>query len=85
MVARAENDFDFYSRRALEEARAAAKAASVVVGAAHRHMAAVYAARVQEEYEAAQMIDDVETEDDPALDDPAFDDVGEYEEDARQA
>lgn len=58
MLARSENDFDFFSRRALEEARAAAAAKSIEAGAAHRHMAAVYAARLRDEQLAAEGIDD---------------------------
>jgi hypothetical protein len=38
-----ETDFHFYSRRALEEGRAATQAACPVAAAAHRRMAAVYA------------------------------------------
>ena len=58
MLARSENDSDFFSRRALEEARAAAVAKSIEAGAAHRHMAAVYAARLRDEQLAAEGISD---------------------------
>ena len=49
MLARAENDVDFFSRRAMEEARAAAAAKTVAVGSAHRQMAAIYAQRLRDE------------------------------------
>lgn len=58
MLARAENDVDFFSRRAMEEARAAAAAKSIAAGAAHRQMAAIYAARLRDEQLAAEGIDD---------------------------
>lgn len=59
MLDRAETEIDFYSRRAMEEAHAAAAAASVVVGAAHRHMAAAYAARLRDEQEAEALLDEL--------------------------
>ena len=58
MLARAEKDVEFFSRRALEEARAAATAKSVAAGAAHRQMAAIYAARLRDRQLAAEGIDD---------------------------
>ena len=58
MLPRSENDVTFFSRRALEEARAAAAAKSIVVGAAHRHMAAIYAQRLRDEQLIAEGVDD---------------------------
>ena len=58
MLARAENDVDFFSRRAMEEARAAAAARSVAAGAAHRQMAAIYAAQLRDRQLAAEGIVD---------------------------
>lgn len=58
MLARSEQDLDFFGRRALEEARAAAAAKSVAAGAAHRQMAAIYAQRLRDRQFAAEGIDD---------------------------
>lgn len=58
MLARAENDFDFFSRRAMEEARAAAIAKSAAASAAHRHMAAAYAALLRDDEHAVVSIAD---------------------------
>jgi hypothetical protein len=55
----AETELDFYSRRAMEEAHAAAHARSPSVGAAHRHMAAAYAARLRDEQQAEAWLDDL--------------------------
>lgn len=52
-----ETDLDFYSRRAMEEAQAAAAASSAPVSAAHRHMAAAYSARLRAEEEAAEWLE----------------------------
>lgn len=64
MLNRAETEFDFYSRRAMEEAQAAAKAASRLVGAVHRRMAAAYAARLRDEQETdarfEELLDELE-------------------------
>lgn len=54
MPLRDESDFDFFSRRAMEESRAAARAGSRRVGAAHRRMAVAYAVRMREEQLAAE-------------------------------
>ena len=59
MLARAENDVDFFSRRAMEEARAAAAARSVAAGSAHRQMAAIYAAQLRDRQLAAEGIVDL--------------------------
>lgn len=69
MLARAENDFDFFSRRAMEEARAAAIAKSAAASAAHRHMAAAYAALLRDDEHAVVSIADAGMEWDEA-DDP---------------
>ena len=80
MLARAETDLDFYSRRAMEEARAAARATNVAAGAAHRHMAAIYAARLQEEG-FGEMLDEPDAR--PAVDEDWGLDLHTGDEDAR--
>lgn len=74
MLARAENDFDFFSRRAMEEARAAALAKSAAASAAHRHMAAAYASLLRDDRHAVVSIADAGTV--PDQDDDMDGDVG---------
>ena len=54
-----ESDFDYYSRRALEEGHAAARAASPETKAAHRRMAVAYATLLLEDLPADPGIDDL--------------------------
>ncbi len=44
-----ETDLAFYSRRAMEESRAAARTGSRRASSAHRHMAVAYAVRMRDE------------------------------------
>lgn len=54
MQPREESDLDFFSRRAMEESRAAANAGSRMASSAHRHMAVAYAVRMRDEQLAAE-------------------------------
>lgn len=54
-----ESDFDYYSRRALEEGHAAARAANPVTAAAHRRMAVVYASLLAEDLPPDPELDDL--------------------------
>jgi hypothetical protein len=47
-----ESELEFYSRRAMEEARSARRAVSPQAAAAHRYLAAAYAALVAKETQA---------------------------------
>jgi len=52
-----ETELQFYSRRAMEESRAAVRAASPQAAAAHRYLAAAYANLVKREFETAADFD----------------------------
>lgn len=74
MRAREETDLDFFSRRAIEEARSAAISECARASAAHRRMAAVYAGRLRDEQSAeenfAALLVDIDLADgDPPPDD----------------
>jgi hypothetical protein len=53
----AESELQFYSRRAMEESRAAARAANPQAAAAHRYLAGTYAGLVKREIETAAELD----------------------------
>ena len=53
MPQREESDLAFYSRRAMEESRAAARTGSRRASSAHRHMSVAYAVRMRDEELAA--------------------------------
>ena len=53
----AETDLQFFSRRALEESRAALRASSPQAAAAHRYLAAAYGALTKREIETAAELD----------------------------
>jgi hypothetical protein len=53
----AESDLQFYSRRAMEESRSAQRATCGKAAAAHRYLAASYAALVKQEIEMAAELD----------------------------
>ena len=53
----AETDLQFYSRRGLEESRAAKRAACPKAAAAHRYLAASYSSLVKREMETAAALD----------------------------
>lgn len=55
----AESDLQFYSRRAMEESRSAQRATCSKAAAAHRYLAASYAALVKREIETAAELDDL--------------------------
>jgi hypothetical protein len=55
----AETDLQFYSRRAMEESRSAQRATCGKAAAAHRYLAASYAALVKREIETAAELDDL--------------------------
>lgn len=55
----AETELQFYSRRALEESRAAIRAACPQAAAAHRYLASSYAGLVKREIEAAAQLDEL--------------------------
>lgn len=52
-----ETELQFYSRRAMEESRAAGRAACPQAAAAHRYLAAAYAGMVKREIEVAAQLD----------------------------
>lgn len=52
-----ETDLQLYSRRAMEESRAALRAACPQAAAAHRYLAAAYAGLVKHEIEIAAELD----------------------------
>ena len=54
-----ESDFDYYSRRALEEGHAAARAPCPETKAAHRRMAVAYATMLLEELPEAADLDNL--------------------------
>lgn len=56
-AATAETELQFYSRRAMEESRAAKRAASPQAAAAHRYLAASYSNLVKREIEVAAHLD----------------------------
>jgi hypothetical protein len=49
----AESDFDFYQRRALEEARSAQRATCPRAASSHLYLSAVYSEKVRREMEAS--------------------------------
>lgn len=53
----AETELQFFSRRAMEESRAAARAACPQAAAAHRYLAAAYAGLVRSEIDVAAQLD----------------------------
>lgn len=75
MLAREETDLDFFSRRAIEEARAAASTECRRAGAAHRHMAAAYAGKLRDEQLVEENFTALLGDIDLADDDPRLDDV----------
>lgn len=58
----AESEMQFFSRRASEEARLAVKATCPTAAAAHRYLAAAYAARVKHEIDTAASLDSLARE-----------------------
>jgi hypothetical protein len=54
-----ETDLQFFSRRAMEESRAAARAACPQAAAAHRYLAGAYAGLVKHEIETAAEMDEL--------------------------
>jgi hypothetical protein len=54
-----ETELEFYSRRAMEEARAARRTLQPEAAAAHRYLAAAYAALVAKETEAETELEDL--------------------------
>jgi hypothetical protein len=52
-----ESELQFFSRRALEESRAATRAICPQAAAAHRYLAAAYSARVRQEIATAAELD----------------------------
>lgn len=84
MPQREESDLAFYSRRAMEETRAAARTGSRRASSAHRHMAVAYAVRMRDEELAANalvemlaLIDDGDTAANHVVDDTAANRVAE--------
>lgn len=75
MQARDETDLDYFSRRAMEESRAAVSAGCRRASSAHRHMAVAYATKLRDEQLATQdlceMLGKIDlADDDPRLDEP---------------
>jgi hypothetical protein len=54
-----ETELEFYSRRAMEEARSAKFAATPQAAAAHRYLAAAYAALIARETQTASQLDEL--------------------------
>jgi hypothetical protein len=57
--ARRETELEFYSRRAMEEARLAGRALTPQAAAAHRYLAAAYAALVAKETRVASELEEL--------------------------
>jgi hypothetical protein len=56
-LAATESELQFFSRRAMEESRAARRAICPQAAAAHRYLSAAYSARVREEMATAAELD----------------------------
>ncbi len=54
-----ESDFEFYQRRAMEEARSAQRASCPRAAAAHRYLSSVYSEKVRRELEATANFEDL--------------------------
>ena len=57
--ARRESELEFYSRRAMEEARLAGRALTPQAAAAHRYLAAAYAALVAKETQVESELEEL--------------------------
>jgi hypothetical protein len=54
-----ETDFEFYQRRAMEEARSAQRASCPRAASSHRYLAQVYSEKVRRELQAAADFEDL--------------------------